>query len=182
MVHRSVNNSVNNSVRVLIAALVSTCLIPAFATAKDDGTSPVGTYLWYPEPGGPKSDQDCRDLVARVQPTKEKAEMSLWGTIPQSDPAAGSFYLLLSKSRMEPTYAAEGDYDFGNVRLGATQNGETPFELTPDDHPDVKIKGTVSAPQGGDIVTVVLRGIPLDGTTTDRTVYYCRFDDLGTET
>ncbi|MGI6853184.1 hypothetical protein [Mesorhizobium sp. 1B3] len=178
MVHRSVNNSA----RVLIAALFSTCLIPAFATAKDDGTSPVGTYLWYPEPGGPKSDQDCRDLVARIRPTKEKAEMSLWGSIPQSDPAAGSFYLLLSKTRMEPTYAAEGDYDFGNVRLGATQNGETPFELIPDDHPDVTIKGIVSAPQGGDIVTVILRGIPLDGTTTDRTVYYCRFDDLGTET
>lgn len=144
--------------------------------------SPVGTYLWYPEPGGPKSDQDCRDLVARIQPTREKAEMSLWGTIPENDPGAGSFYLLLSKERMEPTYAAEGDYDFGNVRLGVTQNGETPFELTPDDHPDVTIKGTVSAPLGSDIVTVILRGIPLDGTTTDRTVYYCRFEDPGTET
>jgi hypothetical protein len=83
---------------------------------------PVGAYLWFPGPGGPKSDQDCRDLVARVKPTKEKAEMSLWGTIPESDPAFGSFYLLLSGDRMEPTFAAEGDYDFGDVRLGETRN------------------------------------------------------------
>lgn len=174
--------SVNSLASILVATLLSTCLTTTFASATVGDISPVGTYLWYPGPGGPKSDQDCRDLVARVQPTREKAEMSLWGTIPETDPAAGSFYLLLSKTRMEPTYAAEGDYDFGDVRLGATRNGETPFELTPDDHPDVTIKGTVSAPLGSDIVTVTLRSIPLNGTTSDRTVYYCRFEDLGTET
>jgi hypothetical protein len=71
-------------------------------------------------------DQDCRDLGARIQPTREKAEMSLWGTIPEGDPAAGSFYLLLSQSRLEPTYWRRGDYDFGNVVLGSmTSKGET---------------------------------------------------------
>jgi hypothetical protein len=144
--------------------------------------SPVGAYLWFPEPGGPKSDQDCRDLVAQIRPTKEKAEMSLWGTIPENDPAAGSFYVLLSDSRMEPTFAAEGDYDFGNIRLGETSNGETPFTLVPDDHPDVTINGMIVAKPGSEIVTVILRGIPVDSTTTDRTTYYCRFEDLGTET
>jgi hypothetical protein len=168
--------------RVVIGALASAWLLPGLAVAESNDNSPVGAYLWYPDSAGPKSDQDCRDLVARVQPTKEKAEMSLWGTIPQNDPAAGTFYLLLSKTRMEPTYAAEGDYDFGDVRLGATISGETPFELTPDDHPDVTIKGTVTARSGSDIVTVTLRNIPLDGGTADRTVYYCRFEDLGTET
>lgn len=149
--------------------------------ASEEG-SPVGAYLWFPEPGGPKSDQDCRDLVARTQPTREKAEMSLWGTIPESDPAAGSLYLLLSDFRMEPTFAAEGDYDFGDVRLGETKNGETPFTSIPDDHPDVTINGTIVAKPGSEIVTVILRGIPVDSSTTDRTTYYCRFEELGTET
>lgn len=80
--------------------------------------------------------------------------MSLWGTIPQNDPAAGTFYLILTQTRMEPTYAAEGDYDFGDIRLGATKNGETPFELTPDDHPDTTIGGSVTVSPDSDIVTV----------------------------
>jgi hypothetical protein len=169
--------------RFLAAMLVTTFVLPTSAVAQEGGSgSPVGTYLWYPGPGGPKSDKDCRDLVARIQPTREKAEMSLWGTIPENDPAAGSFYLLLSKTRMEPTYAAEGDYDFGSIRLGQTLDGETPFELTPDDHGDVTIKGTILAKPESDIVTVILRNIPLDGGSTDRTVHYCRFEDLGTET
>lgn len=169
--------------RRLAVVLLATLILPGSAVAQQGGNNlPVGSYLWYPEPGGPKSDQDCRDLVARVQPTREKAEMSLWGTIPQNDPAAGSFFLLLSPTRMEPTYAAEGDYDFGDVRLGETRGGETPFELMPDDHDDVTIKGTIVAKPGSEIVTVILRGIPLDGGAADRTIYYCRFEDLGTET
>jgi hypothetical protein len=162
-----------------IAALhVMAITLPMLAAEE----SPVGTYLWYPDPGGPKSDQDCRDLVARVQPSNEKAEMSLWGTIPENDPAAGSFYLILSENRMEPTYAAEGDYDFGNVRLGEPRNGETPFKLVPDDHPDVTINGAITAQPGSEIVTVTLRGIPLDNGEGDRITYFCRFDDEGTET
>lgn len=167
--------------RGLTGALLAAFLVPVSALA-EGGRSPVGAYLWYPEAGGPKSDQDCRNLVASVRPTREKAEMSLWGTIPENDPAAGSFYLLLSQTRMEPTYAAEGDYDFGAVRLGQTKDGETPFQLTPDDHRDVTIHGVVVARPNSEIVTVILRGIPLDTGTTDRAVHYCRFADPGTET
>src|SRR5262249_58865530 len=100
-------------------AAVALAAVLAAAAAEQ---SPIGAYLWYPDPAGPQSDQDCRDLVARVKPTREKAEMSLWGTIPENDPAAGTFYLLLSQTRMEPTYGAEGDYDFGDVELGETRN------------------------------------------------------------
>lgn len=171
--------SIRMIVWALLLASASSQIAWAQAPAAD---SPAGTYLWYPEAGGPKSDLDCRNLVARVQPTKEKAEMSLWGTIPQNDPAAGTFYLILTQTRMEPTYAAEGDYDFGEVRLGVTQNGATPFELTPDDHPEIVIKGSVIVRPDSDIVTVTLKGIPLDEGTTDRTVYYCRFEDSGIET
>ena len=143
---------------------------------------PIGAYLWFPGPGGPKSEQDCRDLVARVKPSKEKAEMSLWGTIPEGDPGADSFYLLLSETRMEPTYGAEGDYDFGNVTLGKTVNGETSFTLLPDDHPDTPITGTIVAKPGSEHRHCQLRGIPLDGGTTDRTTYFCRFEEPATET
>ncbi|TIP23008.1 MAG: hypothetical protein E5X67_35075 [Mesorhizobium sp.] len=110
--------------------------------------------------------------------------MSLWGTIPEGDPSSGSFYLLLSETRMEPTFGAEGDYDFGNVTLGETVNGETSFTLVPDDHPDTPIEGTIMAKPGSSIVVVRLRGIPMDSATTDRirTTYFCRFDEPGTET
>ena len=104
------------------------------------------------------------------------------GHIPEGDPAAGSLYLLLSDTRMDPTYAAEGDYDFGNVQLGETKDGETPFKLVPDDHPDVTIDGTIVAKPDSEIVIVTWRGIPLDDSTTERTVKFCRFEDAGTET
>lgn len=169
-------------VRCLVGALALLFVVPGIAFAESVGRrSPVGTYLWYPGSGGPASDADCRDLVARVKPTREKAEMSLWGRLPPSDPAFGSFFLLLSETRMEPTFAAEGDYDFGDIRLGKTVNGETPFRLVPDDHPDVTVEGIVVAKPDSEIVTVILRGIPHDNGESDRTTYYCRFDEPGTE-
>jgi hypothetical protein len=112
------------------------------------GESAVGTYLWFPGPGGPKSEQDCIDLVDRVKPSKEKAENSIWGSVPDEGRVEDSFYLMVSESRMEPTYAAEGDYDFGNVSLGKTECGETKFTLTPDHHPDTRINGTFIAKLG----------------------------------
>jgi len=57
---------------------------------------------------------------------------------------------------MEPTYGAEGDYDFGHV--DETKDGETPFKLIPDDHTDVIINGTIVAKPDSEIVTVTLRG------------------------
>ena len=168
--------------RFLLAALALAVVVLGTVLAESPEETPVGAYLWYPEAGGPKSDKDCLDLVARVRPTKEKAEMSLWGTIPQEDPAFGSFFLLLSETRMEPTYGAEGDYDFGDVRLGKTENGETPFKLVPDDDPDVTMDGTIVARPGREIVTVTLRGVPIDGGRRDRTTYFCRFEDEDVET
>ncbi len=166
--------------RFFLAALA--VIVPGTVLAESPEQTPVGAYLWYPEAGGPKSDKECLDLVARVQPTKEKAEMSLWGTIPESDPAFGSFFLLLSETRMEPTYGAEGDYDFGDVRLGKTVNGETPFKLVPDDHPGVTMDGAIVARAGTEIVTVTLRGVPINGGRRDRTTYFCRFEDEGVKT
>ena len=58
----------------------------------------------------------------------------------------------------------------------------TPFKLVPDDHPDVTIDCTITAKTGSEIVTAMLKGIPLDNGESDRTTYFCRFDDLGTET
>jgi hypothetical protein len=163
----------------LLAGAFTVCVL-SNALAQN---SPVGAYLWFSGPGNPASDQDCRDLVARVQPSREKAEMSLWGTIPEGDPAAGSFYLLLSQSRMEPTYGAEGDYDFGDVVLGPTsRNGESPFTLTPDDHPDTTIEGTIAAPPDSLIVVVTWKAIPFDSGAKDRTTWFCRFDETGTQT
>lgn len=100
--------------------------------------SPVGTYLWFPDPLGPTSDADCLDLVARLKPSAKQAEQWLWGQIPDIDPAYGPYYIIISKSRMEPTFSAEGDYDLGNLSLEQTKNGETPFTLIPDDHPETK--------------------------------------------
>jgi hypothetical protein len=164
----------------LVAAFGSP--FPDAAAQPPEAQAPVGVYLWFPEPAGPKSDQDCRDLVARVQPSKEKAEKSQWGAVPEGERIEDTFYLILSENRMEPTYAAEGDYDFGTVTLGETANGETPFTLIPDDHPDVTITGTIIAKPESEVVTVTLRDIPLDGDRTDRTTYFCRFEEPGTET
>ena len=172
---------IRNGAMFALATVAGALPALGFAPSIAAEQSPVGAYLWYPDPGGPQTDQDCRDLVAHVKPTKEKAERSLWGTIPENDPAADTFYLLLSDTRMDLTYAAEGDYDFGNVQLGETLNGETPFKLVPDDHPDVIIHGTIVAKPDSDIVTVTWRGIPLDDIDKNRTVKFCRFD-LGTAT
>jgi len=78
---------------------------------------------------------------------------------------------------MEPTSAAAGGYDSGNVPLGETVNGGTPFTLIPDDHPDTPIEGASVAKPDSSIVIVTLRAIPVDGATTDRTTYFCRFDE-----
>ena len=84
---------------------------------------------------------------------------------------------------MEPTFAAEGDYDYGSVVWDrTTAGGTTPFELTPDDNPDVTIKGTLSVPLDREVVAVTLENVPLDEKTVARTTYFCRFEDQGTET
>ena len=167
----------------LTVVAIALSLMPSALCQNQTENSPIGTYLWFPDPLGPKSDVECRDLVARLKPSAKQAEQWLWGQIPDIDPPYGPYYLIISKSRMEPTFSAEGDYDFGDLSLGQTKKGETPFTLAPDDHPEIKMTGTILAKSDSQIVTVTLNAVPLDDGVKDRTVYYCRFDDLtGVET
>lgn len=61
--------------------------------------------------------------------------------------------------------------------MGKTVDGETPFTLIPDDHPDTPIKGTIVAKSSNSIVVVTLQAIPVNGGTKDRTTYFCGFDE-----
>jgi hypothetical protein len=139
--------------------------------------SPVGTYLWFPGRIGANADRECRELVARVRPSGEKAEMSFWGAVPDGAQFEESFYLILTESRMEATYAAEGDYSSGAVEIGETKAGKTSFRLMPDDHPGLTIQGEIVAKPGKEIIAVTIRGIPVDGGKVDRTTYFCRFEE-----
>lgn len=78
---------------------------------------------------------------------------------------------------MEPTFSAEGDYDFGRLSLSPTMDDETSFELVPDDHPAVVIAGSIVASKESSVVTVILRDVPANGGKADRTTYYCRFGE-----
>ena len=156
-------------------------LIALGMSAADDAaaSSPTGIFLWYPDQAGPPSSEDCEALVSRVRPSREQAEAWLWGRIPQGTEL--EFYLFLSEDRMEPTFSAEGDYDTGELRLGSTVGDETAFELIPDDHPSVTIKGSIIAPTDSTVVTVVLRNVPSIDAPVERVTYYCRFTDQETE-
>lgn len=164
----------------LVTAFAASTLSSALYAQTNN--SPVGMYLWFPGPAGPSSDDDCRALVDKVKPSREKLEQWLWGRMPNGAPGTDDLYLLLTETRMEPTFSAEGDYDSGDVQLGPTKDGETLFKLIPDEHPDTTISGKIVAKPGHQIVTVTLRDIPLDDRKVDRTVYYCRFDEPMTET
>lgn len=115
-----------------------------------------------------------------MKPSREKAEAWLWGRAPFGSEL--EFYLFVSPDRMEPTYAAEGDYDTGAIRLGQTLGDETAFELKPDDHPSVTIKGAIVKSEKGSVVTVILHDVPTTNGSSDRTTYFCRFEEAGTET
>lgn len=109
-------------------------LVSALPATANEAT---GIFLWYPDQAKAPSSADCDALVRRVGPSRQKAEAWLWGRAPFG--AELEFYLFVTDNRMEPTYAAEGDYDTGALRLGQAIGDETPFELTPDDHPSVTI-------------------------------------------
>ena len=145
-------------------------------------TPPLGLFLWYPGPEAPEDDGACQELVNRLQPSRKKLEDWLWGRVPYDSSASDAFYLVLTESRMEPTFAAEGDYDYGAVTFGPTEDGETSFSLVPDDHPDAVIHGSVVAKPTSDVVVVTLRNIPADDGKEDRTLYFCRFDEPAAET
>lgn len=67
-----------------------------------------------------------------MKPSREKAEAWLWGREPFGSEL--EFYLFLNQNQMEATYAAEGDYDPGALRLGDAKGDEYAFELIPHDH------------------------------------------------
>lgn len=136
---------------------------------------PTGVFLWYPAEVTIPRSEDCDALVARVQPTVEKAEAWYFGRAPLG--AALEFYLFLDSDRMEPTFSAEGDYDLGKLENIRTRGDETTFELVPDDHPAEILSGSILAPKDSSLITVILRDVPTNGGTTDRTTYYCRFGE-----
>ncbi|WP_085462374.1 hypothetical protein [Mesorhizobium australicum] len=160
--------------RGLVLAMLVAGASPATAGA------PTGIFIWYPDQATAPSSAGCEALVQRVRPSREKAEAWLWGRAPFGSEM--EYYLFVSDNRMEPTYAAEGDYDTGALRLGQTIGDTTAFELTPDDHPAVTIAGSITAPAGSAVVTVTLRDVPTTNGRSNRTTYFCRFDDAGTET
>ncbi|MEP0498836.1 MULTISPECIES: hypothetical protein [Alphaproteobacteria] len=160
--------------RGLLLAMLVDAASPAAASA------PIGVFIWYPDQATAPSSADCKALVQRVRPSREKAEAWLWGRAPFGSEM--EYYLFVSENRMEPTYAAEGDYDTGALRLGQVDGDTTAFELIPDDHPEVTIAGSITAPAGSAVVTVTLRDVPTTNGKSDRTTYFCRFDDAGTET
>lgn len=161
------------------AACIFLAVVGISAADNAVASAPTGIFLWHPDQAEPPSPDDCKALVSRVRPSREKAEAWLWGRIPQGTEL--EFYLFLSEDRMEPTFSAEGDYDTGELRLGSTVGDETAFDLIPDDHPSVTIKGSIIAPTESPVVTVVLRNVPSTDVTADRTTYYCRFSDEETE-
>ena len=156
----------------LIGALAVTLGVCTAATAAEPL---VGVFLFYPQEGRAPSSADCEALVRDVKPSVEKAEAWRWGRAPLG--AELEFYLFLDQERMEPTYAAEGDYDSGTVRWGKKRGGKTDFELVPDDHPTVTINGSVETMPGSPVVAVTLSGVPSSDGKQDRTSYFCRFGD-----
>jgi len=161
------------------AACILLAVVGISAADNAVASAPTGIFLWHPDQAEPPSPDDCKALVSRVRPSREKAEAWLWGRIPQGTEL--EFYLFLSEDRMEPTFSAEGDYDTGALRLGSSVGDETTFELIPDDHPTVAIRGSIIAPTSSPVVTVVLRDVPSIDTPTNRTTYYCRFNEIETE-
>jgi hypothetical protein len=160
-----------------IASFVMLSAIPVFpvgAASRID--PPTGVYLWYPQKGTAPSDSDCRDLVRNTRPSVEKAEDWLWGRVPNNPDSEPEFYLFVRQHDMETTYSAEGDYDTGSVTWTATDNGRAQFELRPSDHPDTVILGYINVPMDSSVVTVVLKDVPSATGKSDRTTFFCRFD------
>lgn len=145
------------------------------ASVAAPSSAPTGVFLWCPEQADAPSASDCEGLVQRVKPSVEKAEAWIWGRAPFGSEL--EFYLFITEDRMEPTFSAEGDYDFGTLRRFDTVGEETTFELVPDDHPSVTISGSIVARQGSPVVTVILRDVPTNGGNSDRITHYCRFNE-----
>jgi hypothetical protein len=161
--------------------LLSTTLIAFSQTYPEKESIPIGSYIWYPGKGGPKSDADCISLVEKMKPTEEQVQQWYWGRTPNNDFASMPFFLIVSAERIETTFSAEGDFDYGDVKFEETREGETKFLLKPDEHPDNTIVGKITAHSDSQIVKVTLFAIPLDEESKDRVSYFCRFQSGGVE-
>ncbi len=91
------------------------------------------------------------------------------------------YFLIISAGRIETTFSAEGDFDYGDVKFSETRDGVTKFTLKPDEHPDNPIKGEIIARVDSQIVKVTLFGVPFDEESKDRNSYFCRFESGGEE-
>lgn len=169
-----------NRLLVAILIVVAHSANPQFVSATE--TTPFGSYVWYPGKDGPKSDADCVSLVKKLKPTEQKVQQWYWGRAPNDDFADIPYFLIISADRIETTFSAEGDFDYGDVTFGVTRDGVTNFTLKPDEHPDTEIEGRLTAPSESQIVTVTLFGIPFDSESKDRVSYFCRFQSDGIET
>lgn len=153
------------------ALLVMLCLATSSTFA---ASGPMGVYLWYPGPDVP-TDADCRGLVADVRPSIAKAEDWLWGRVPHPETDELELYLIVTPSRIETTYSSEGDYDRGNVTWTGGQENNYQFTLVPDEHPEMRIPGTIVSSPSTSVTTLTLTGIPADRGIVERKTYYCRF-------
>lgn len=54
-------------------------------------------------------------------------------------------------------------YDYGSVTWSVTHDRTTTFTLTPDDHPDTIIEGTVTVAPEGQAIEILLKDVPLNG-------------------
>ena len=170
-----------------LVTIVAIAFVLAFPTAAQSAPTSasrptLGIFLWYPGSEAPEDDGACQELVNQVQPSRKKLEDWIWGRVPHDSSVIEAYYLVLTENRMEPTFSAEGDYDYGAVTFGPTVNGETQFALVPDDHPDMTIHGSIAAEPTSDVVVVTLRDVPAVGGKQDRTLYFCRFDEPAAET
>ena len=152
--------------------LALTCLLLFCATAYAARDEAV--FVWYPDQATRPTSSECRNLLDRTKPSRAKAEAWLWGRAPAN--AELEFYLVISERRMDTTFAAEGDYDTGEVVWEATIGNVASFSLKPDDHPDMSIAGTLDY-SDPPVVTVTLTGIPATNGVSDRTTHYCRVGD-----
>jgi hypothetical protein len=146
-------------------------------SASATGAPPIGSYLWFPDRDRVPTDGDCKALVAEVNPSTQKADDWLWGRAPEGSPDVLEFYLIVSADRIDPTYSAEGDYDYGSVTWTDSSQGVTRFLLKPDEHPDIELEGSIVTASGSSVVRFTLDGVPTDGGVATRNAYFCSFEE-----
>ncbi|MBX3532155.1 MAG: hypothetical protein KF849_16240 [Rhizobiaceae bacterium] len=163
-----------------MTALIVMLLLPPGAWGQQPATPgdvPAGVFLWFPRNGVVPTAEDCATLVAEVKPSVKKAEDWLWGRVPEGSSGVLEFYLFVSQDRIDPTWSAEGDYDFGSVTWTAREGNVSRFLLRPDDHPDVELEGLIRRAEDSAVVEYTLLDVPAQNGTAMRTTWFCAFDE-----